>query len=399
MIQGHLIQAPEIKCNWIKSQYKHIHFMSQKDQKKDYNEDHSLVSTKIEKLEPVLNNADISEVFRRFKENKDAIFYPVINQREEPVGIIREKSFKDYAYSRYGNELLKNPSFGRNIDRFITKFPMAEINMPAEKILEIYAHNENIEGILMTDKMKYAGFLSASSLLNILNEKNLASARDQNPLSKLPGNTLVYEYVSESVRNIRDNYIFVYFDFDNFKPYNDKYGFRHGDRVILLFAELLKKLVRSRNRFAGHIGGDDFFLGIHQESTDKVYPEILEVIRQFNRDVESFYDAASIKKGYIIAWGSEGKMNTVPLLTVSAVILKLPDNRPRIYSTGEIAALVEKLKHEAKKSLNKVSCINISDMKKDFNSSVIFSKEGETCGILKIHENCGVVNTPQYLRS
>jgi len=123
----------------------------------------------------------------------------------------------------------------------------------------------------------------------------------------------------------------------------------------------------------------------------------LEIIRQFNRDVESFYDTASIKKGYIISWGSEGKMNTVPLLTVSAVILELPDNRPRIYSTGEIAALVEKLKPEAKKSINKVSCINISDMKKDFTPSVIFSKESETCGVLKIHETRGVLNTPQYL--
>jgi diguanylate cyclase (GGDEF)-like protein len=211
--------------------------------------------------------------------------------------------------------------------------------------------------------MKYVGFLSASSLLNILNEKNLAVAKDQNPLSKLPGNTLVYEYVSASLRNIRTHYIFVYFDFDHFKPYNDKYGFRQGDRLILLFSDLLKKTVRSLERFVGHIGGDDFFLGICQEEADKVYPEIVELIRRFNRDVESFYDESSIKKGYIVSWESDGKMRTVPLVTVSAVMLDFPNNRSRICSTGELASMVEKLRPEAKKNMNKIHCVNISDMK------------------------------------
>ena len=73
---------------------------------------------------------------------------------------------------------------------------MAEIHTPIEKILEIYSLNENIEGIIITNNQKYLGFLSAQSLLKVLNDKNLAIARDLNPLTKLPGNTLIHEYVT-----------------------------------------------------------------------------------------------------------------------------------------------------------------------------------------------------------
>lgn len=68
--------------------------------------------------------------------------------------------------------------------------------------------------------MRYAGFLSASSLLKIINEKNIETARDQNPLSGLPGNTVIYEYVSNAMEDLK-SFHFVYFDFDHFKAYND----------------------------------------------------------------------------------------------------------------------------------------------------------------------------------
>ena len=62
----------------------------------------------------------------------------------------------------------------------------------------------------------------------------------------------------------------AYFDFDNFKPYNDRYGFRQGDRTILLFSDILKKTSGANKFFAGHIGGDDFFAGFRIGALDKV---------------------------------------------------------------------------------------------------------------------------------
>ena len=76
-------------------------------------------------------------------------------------------------------------------------------------------------------------FIIAPSI-DPLSEKNIAIARDQNPLTKLPGNTLITAYISETLNDLENTYVYVYFDFDNFKPFNDSYGFRIGDRAILL---------------------------------------------------------------------------------------------------------------------------------------------------------------------
>lgn len=368
MVQGFLVQRPEMKPTFLREQYRNIALLSQTARGRQSAENNSLIAGEIEKVETVSYGTDIAEVFKKFKEKREITFLPVISSNGEPLGIIREKSFKNYTYSRYGNELLQNPAFGKNIDKFISKFPVADIHSPTEKILENFSRDENIEGILMVDNMKYVGFLSASSLLKTLNEKNLAAASDQNPLSKLPGSTLVYEYISAALRDTKSSYMFVYFDFDNFKFYNDKYGFREGDRVILLFSDLLKKTVSSPDHFAGHIGGDDFFLGVRETSLAKIRMEVKQLLDVFHRNVESFYDSASIKKGYIVSWLPDKKIVNIPLLTARAALLELPASRFRFLSLKEIADIAEKQSEAAKSQPDKLCSVCLGDIHKRLDS-------------------------------
>ncbi len=39
-----------------------------------------------------------------------------------------------------------------------------------------------------------------------------------------------------------DNFAVAYTDLDNFKAYNDKYGFQKGDEVILFTAQILQQM-------------------------------------------------------------------------------------------------------------------------------------------------------------
>lgn len=141
----------------------------------------------------------------------------------------------------------------------------------------------------------------------------------------------------------------MYFDFDNFKPYNDSYGFRQGDRVILLFSELLRTRTEYANRFAGHIGGDDFFMGIHGISLKKAISDVSIMVRQFRNDVESFYDTGAIERGYILSKDRDGREKAFPLMTISAVVLELPALRSRVYSTEEISNIMAAKKKRPKK--------------------------------------------------
>jgi len=359
LVQGYFVQIPETDISRLKSRYEHIHELSTMEQRDKNAEDKKLISTEMTCVEPISCRCEIFEAFKVFRQKKDQNFFPVVNDNEEPLGVISEKSFKDYAYSQYGTALLQNPAFGKSIAKFITKYPIADIHTPVEKILEIYSRNENIEGILIMEDMKYKGFLSAHSLLKVLNEKNIALARDQNPLTRLPGNTLIHEYVSQALQDRQNQYILVYFDFDNFKPYNDTYGFRHGDRVILLFADLLRAGTQYVNRFAGHIGGDDFFMGVHGTPLEKICSHVAKMTEEFRKNAESFYDPEAIRKGYIVSKDRDGSDKAFPLLTVSAVILELPALRSSIASVEEVSRILAKYKKSAKQSAEKLHVIRL----------------------------------------
>ncbi|MBF0399040.1 MAG: EAL domain-containing protein [Desulfobacterales bacterium] len=358
LVQGYLVCYPEKDIDTLKSYYEHIDVLNKIDRRKA-SKDHKLINEEIGYMEPILEEADVFNLFEKFKKKKANTFFPVINSNNEPVGIIRESSLKDYTYSKYGMEILKNPSFGGKLSKFVTKFPIVDIHTTAEKILEIFSnHEEDIEGIIIVENMKYKGFLSASALLKVLNEKKIAIAKEQNPLTKLPGNMMIFEYLSEAVKDLENQYILIYFDFDNFKPYNDKYGFRSGDRVILLFSDILKNYENSVKCFIGHIGGDDFFMGIKEESYENIHPQIIELMAKFRHNVESFYDSEALKAGYIKSTDREGNEKQFPILTVSAAILELTKNRKEILSIEELTNMMATLKKMAKKSINNIYYLN-----------------------------------------
>ncbi|MCA1908712.1 MAG: diguanylate cyclase, partial [Magnetospirillum sp.] len=212
--------------------------------------------------------------------------------------------------------------------------------------------------IIIVDDMKYVGFLSAHSLLRVINEKNLAAARDQNPLTKLAGNNLIHEYVSEALGATDVEYVLAYFDFDNFKPFNDKYGFRLGDRAILLFAELLAKALPRDTSFPAHVGGDDFFGGFRRMGFEESLRVASDLCTAFARDVESFYDDETRRQGHIVGQDRVGNIVRFPLMTVSAAIVHLPAGRP-LFSVDDVSQLIAELKKSAKKSPNRVASASL----------------------------------------
>lgn len=360
MIQGDLVQKPVVGQEWLRTKFQKIHLLGQaEERRRGGGDDGRLIRAQIEKVSPVYRDEGIFEVFKRFKDNKDRTFYPVLGRDGEPLGIVREKSFKDYAYSRYGNELLQNPAFGKTIDRFISRFPVVDIRTPAEQILEVYARNSDLEGIIIVDSLKYAGVLSAPALLKILNEKNLGAARELNPVSGLPANAAVYEHLSAALTDTAGRYLLVWLDITHFKAYNARYGYQQGDRVLRLFSELLRRVADEKSAFAGHIGGDDFYLGISDVPAESVRASIAGIIERFARDVESFYDAVAVKTRAIVVREGDGKLRRYPLLTAAAAAIELPAGRLRVHTPAEINRIVEETLVTARSRPDGVAMVRI----------------------------------------
>jgi diguanylate cyclase (GGDEF)-like protein len=348
LLQGYLVQKPQLEIDRLLEHYDTINMLNVADRRNPDRKDASMIKSEIVFVEPIEHETRMIHVLDMFKRYRSNTFFPVVNHNDEPLGILCEDKVKEFAYSEYGRHLLANPTFDKSVDDFTGKIPVVDIHTPVEQILETFSINENLEGILITNNMKYMGFLSAHSLIKILNEKNLAIARDQNPLTKLPGNDLIYEYVSKALQDASETYSLVYFDFDNFKAYNDKNGFRQGDRVILLFAEMLKKQALLKGRFAGHLGGDDFFMGVMGQSAAGMELEVRTTAQKFRENVESFYDADAINDGCIKARDRDGQVKCFPLITVSAALLELPAFSYRFYSPEEISNTMADMKKKSK---------------------------------------------------
>jgi diguanylate cyclase (GGDEF)-like protein len=350
MIQGYFVQRPQLDLDCLAFRYDRIDNLNRQEKRDGSLKDRSLIAGVIHYVSPVYSDHDIITVLEKFRKDPHNGFFPVLNRHEEPLGIVRETAFNEYTFSPFGRQLLENPTFGRSISRFTVKIPSADIHSSVEKLIETYTQYSNHEGLIIVDDMKYVGILDTRSLLKIINEKNLTMARNQNPLTKLPGNTMIHEYFSRSLSDFSTDYHLIYFDFDNFKPYNDRYGFRNGDRLILLFADMLKKTKTSESRFVGHVGGDDFFMGIQDADTKAVEKEMAALAEKFRKNAESFYDRETLEKGYMEAADRHGEVRRMPLITVSTAILVLPAGVDRHCSLERGANIIAMLKKQAKRS-------------------------------------------------
>ena len=91
------------------------------------------------------------------------------------------------------------------------------------------------------------------------------------------------------MRDGSDTRYFCYFDFDNFKPFNDHYGFQKGDLAIALFASLLRHHFVGEDKFLGHVGGDDFFVGITGGTRGELEPILTQLLLDFSVKVRELY--------------------------------------------------------------------------------------------------------------
>lgn len=311
-------------------------------------QDQALLARNISALEAISVSDDVRNLLDRFHNELKRNFFPVIDRNGYPLGIIHERTIKQYVYSPYGRELLANKSVTKGLRNFITPHPITDISTPQEKILEIFVRNPDCEGVIIVRNMKYAGFLTAQSLLGLINEKNLAQARDTNPLTGLPGNNAVHEFIrSALMQNDTFDYC-VYFDFDHFKPFNDRYGFRQGDRALAVFAEIIAQ-AELPGLFIGHIGGDDFFAGLKTTSrqADRVLEFVSDVQARFTEEIRPFFTPEERDQGIYLSTDRRNQRRDFPLLSVSAAIIELvPGKKPR--GEDEISLLLARLKKEAK---------------------------------------------------
>ena len=354
LVQGWFVHPPMADCSEAAALYPQIDALV-RDERRRRQIDQKWVVEQLDTVPALRVDADMREVFSRFARNKDASYIPVVDQTGRPLGVLRERDLKNYAYSDFGRDLIANKALRRPLYDFMVRCPIADIATPLDQMLAVYSTVEDAEGILVSEKMVYRGFLTARSIIRAMHEKTIARARDENPLTKLPGNELITEYVANCVADGKGA-VLAYVDFDNFKPFNDSYGFRQGDRAILMFADLGRKEAVDPRWFLGHIGGDDFFIGLREFDRERGEAAIGGLIQHFASDAESLYDTEARERGYIVAHDREGNLKSLPLLSASAVLFVLPPGGTEV-TVDAISSAIAARKKDAKAAPGKIAVV------------------------------------------
>jgi diguanylate cyclase (GGDEF)-like protein len=166
---------------------------------------------------------------------------------------------------------------------------------------------------------------------------------DANPLSHLPGNAVIERELQQMIERGHP-FAALYVDINEFKAYNDYYGFYRGDAVIRKTADLLRELNMEGKVLVGHIGGDDFVLITQDPDVEGLCQRILTA---FERIRNSFYDEKDRAAGFILVHDRRGAQRMFSPLSVSIGVVS---NRVRpLRSIGEVATIGAEVKGVAKR--------------------------------------------------
>ncbi len=189
-----------------------------------------------------------------------------------------------------------------------------------------------------------------SSLEEVITRVELALARthrvaDNNPLTGLPGNSSILKAIQGFLDQGLDRAV-AYVDIDNFKPYNDRYGFARGDEVIRVVARILVNVIQENaghEGFVGHVGGDDFVFAVPTYQTKKVCEDIL---RNFSSLINLFLDETDLDAGCFVSMDRNGQKRIFPLTSLSIAVI--PCNHGKYTHYGEVAEVAAQVKKKVK---------------------------------------------------
>ncbi len=169
--------------------------------------------------------------------------------------------------------------------------------------------------------------------------------KGSNPLTGLPGTPSIEHEIGKRI-NSGSKYAVCYLDLDNFKAYNDKYGYEQGDKVIIFTAKVLIQAITKEGNpddFLGHIGGDDFLIVTTPKRVEGICSLVID---NFDRNISVFYAGEDREKGHIETVDRRGNPHRFPFMTLS---IGVATNEKRTFNSPlEVSAIATEMKQYAK---------------------------------------------------
>ncbi len=295
------------------------------------------------RINPVHPNTKLESVLRLLETDADLMSVPVVDADGQALGIINRYVMADRLFRPHVRDLFGNKPCSLVMSRDVLRLEAKSSLQQASDLIADSSYRHATEGVLVTEQGQYRGLLLVGDLLRLVTEFQVQAARYANPLTLLPGNVPLNDCIDRWLRE-GSRFAAAYLDIDNFKAFNDRFGYRMGDEVILLLADLLKSRLTLGESFVGHIGGDDFMallLSAHWEHA------LGQILQDFEDGVRGFFDDRTLVDG---GYWSENRRGDavfypIPSLSIGALCVT-----PGMFdSHRDLSNVLAELKKAAKK--------------------------------------------------
>jgi len=300
-------------------------------------------------VEPLSPADSVMAAFKRFHSDNNLQGIPVVAE-SRVIGMLPRMRFQEqhmigphgFGFALSQHRLLK--------DVLEPDFLLVEATTPVEEVVRLIKGRRGVslyDDICVSKNGKYQGSVAIHNLLDAITQKSIQLAKGASPLTGLPGNEFIQRTVNTLIEQ-RVTFDVCYLDIDDFKPYNDYYGFEKGDMVIKGIARLIVDMVQpsgqcDKFRFVGHIGGDDFIVISRPHSSFQLCRQIIDGLQRL---LPEFHGEREFLDGCYSATDRQGQLRSFSLLSLSIGIVSTEDCA--VSSYGELAFLASGVKRAAK---------------------------------------------------
>lgn len=344
--QGYFIQKPSKKFNKLDNCVKQIILEHSNMLKDSLNSNKNHIGLIVSK-EPAFSSTTSCAELKSYFSSSSSTGASIVKD-DKPVGLVMQHSLDSVLATQYGNAVFSRRQVSLVMDAtaLIVDF-YTSLHEVSQKAMS-RENNKLYDNIIVTKDDKYYGIVTVKNMLDYttLLEKNYA--RELNPLTGLPGNTTINSMLNELLTTKKACCV-LYFDLDNFKVYNDTYGFENGDKILKFTAELIQSEVKSyfkNNSFVGHIGGDDF-VSVIEAPLPNCTELCSDITKNFDEKIMDFFNEEDRNNGFIVSHDRKGNKDTFPLTSIS--IASLHGNFCKYQNAEEISKHISKIKTKVKK--------------------------------------------------
>ncbi|WP_198972400.1 phosphodiesterase [Xylophilus sp. ASV27] len=261
---------------------------------------------------------------------------------DRPVALVNRQHFMDHYATLFFREVHgKKPciTHANRSPRVI------ELDDDIDELIAILtSHDQRYlnDGFIVTEQGRYVGLGTGEQLVRSVTEARIEAARHANPLTLLPGNIPINLHI-ERLLGSGTPFVACHADLNDFKPFNDHYGYWRGDEMIRLAARLALAHADPQRDFVGHVGGDDFMVLFQSPDWRERCERIVD---GFAQQALALFDPEARAAGGIHGEDRDGQPRFFPCTTLS--IGAVPVGRGAFRHADEVASLAALAKHDAK---------------------------------------------------